>query len=210
MCKLDSSEETGHKHRWIWYGFLHLGTGERTDVLKVVSCQFRDCFSVWTLERKDLSHKLHLVTDCLKHTGYFGHSCPEAHWLQWQEIFSLPSSLDSRVSALQTCRWMLWSSPARPDGAVSHKGRALLAVTSGSPMYKVLRDVKWMEKVDRKCTETRSFLLPLLKWAESAASPSLCCPQKDPGFGCRLVLCTAPDSCWPFGSVCALSNVRAF
>ena len=46
---------------------------------------------------------------------------------------------------------------------VSHKGRSLLALTSGSLTHEVLRDVKRMGKEGKKRTEPRSFLLPLLK-----------------------------------------------
>lgn len=107
-------------------------------------------------------------------------------------------------------RWVLWNPPVRTNRAVFH--RALLALTSGGLMYEVPRDVKQMEKGDRKRVEPRSFLLPLLKWAEEAASPRLCCPQKDPGFGCQLVAvpCTAPDRCWSFRPVRALADVRVF
>lgn len=49
----------------------------------------------------------------------------------------------------------------RTDRAVFH--RALLALTSVGLTYEVPRDVKQMEKGDRKHVEPRSFLLPLLK-----------------------------------------------
>lgn len=64
----------------------------------------------------------------------------------WWEVFSSPFSLDGRVSALQAPQWVLRSPPARPDGAVSHTGRALLVLISGSLTYKVLRGIKRTEK----------------------------------------------------------------
>lgn len=115
-------------------------------------------------------------------SDYFRCSHLEAGW-QWGEVFSSPFSLDGRVSALQACRCVLRSPPARPGSAVSHKGRALLALTTGNFMYKK-GPCKENGKVGRKCTKPRSFLLPLPTWAEEAASPSLCCPQEGPGFGC--------------------------
>lgn len=130
-------------------------------------------------------------------------------------------SLGGRVSALQACplacRHVLQSPPARPDTPISHKGRVLLLLTSGSLTCKVLRDVEQMEKVRRKHTECRSFLPTLLKGAEEAGSPSLSCLQKDPGLGCWSVaglccalMCIAPGRCWSFRPIHALAYVRFF
>lgn len=70
-----------------------------------------------------------------------------------------------------------------------------------------------MEKVWRKHTQCRSFLLTLLEGAEEAVSAL---SQKDPGSGCWSVagLCglvgIAPRWGWSFRPVHALVSVRFF
>lgn len=77
---------------------------------------------------------------------------------------------------------------------VSHKGRALLALTSGSLTYKVPRDIKGMEKGSRKHMEPRNFLLRLLKSRGGCVSKSVLSSERPWLWlwgGGRAVMCCA-------------------
>lgn len=200
---------------------LHHPPRKRAGAGEVASSQLRDSAPLQGYQRGKKSITNHLVSNCVKQMGYLGCSRLEGTGCQCWELFSMSFSLDGRVGALQACPWMcrcvLPSPPARPGMPISHKGRALLLLTSGSLTCKVLKDMKQMKKVRRKHTEHGSFLLTLLKGAEEAVSPSLRCPQKDPGGGCWSVasLCCAlvaiaPGRGWSFKPVRALVCVSFF
>lgn len=73
-----TSQEAGRKHRWARYGSSTIRPGRGWCCL-LPAQRLRS--SAGTPERKEINHKLHLVSDCVKQMGYLACSHLEGGWL---------------------------------------------------------------------------------------------------------------------------------
>lgn len=170
---IGTSQEAGWKHRWAQYGSSTICPGRG-----LVLARWPPASSETQLFCKDIEAERNQ-----SQTTSSVRLC-KANGLSW--LLPFGGGLAVSAGRSSPCPFPLMAELALSERVlgcvgISHKGRALLLLTSGSLTHKVPRDIKQMEKVRRKHKERRSFLLTLLKGAEETVPPSLCCPQKDPG-----------------------------